>query len=142
MGAEGKSERTAGAYIGSIVALAIMLFVANRIPSWDWRFITDDYPAVLWALNLSILVQLAGNAILVFVHPRFLHYLAQTVFNIVSLLALVILTSVFPIDFSYLVGNAGNTALRIVLIIATVGTGIGVVVNLFKTIGSLVRRAE
>ncbi len=137
-----ESERTVGAYIGSIIALAIMLFLFNKLPDWNLRFITDDYAAVLWALNLSILVQLAGNAFLIFFHPRFVHYLAQTVFNVFSLFALIILTSVFPVDFSSIAGSVGNTIFRVILIVATVATGIGAVVNLFKTIGSLVRRPE
>jgi hypothetical protein len=135
-----ESSRTVGAYIGSIVALGIVLFLVNKLPDWNLRFITDDYPAVLWAMNLSLLVQLAGNAILIFLHPRFLHYLMQTVFNVVSLLSLIVLTAVYPLDFSYFAGNFVNTIVRIALIIATVATGIGAIVNLFKTIGSIVNR--
>lgn len=133
--------RSVGAYIAGVVANAIVLYLVNKVPDWNLPFIVDGYTGVLWALNLSILVQLAGNAMLIFFHPRFVHYLAQVVFNLVSLLAIVVLVSVFPFDFSFIAGFI-NTITRIALIVAAVATGIAAAVNLFKAIGSLVPRRE
>jgi len=135
------SKRTAGSYIAAVVANAVILFLVNKAQDWNLRFLTDSYPAVLWALNVSLLVQIAGNALLLFFHPRFLHYLGQTIFNVVTLLATIILASVFPFDFSFLAGVL-NTIARIALIIAAVATAISVVVNLMKAVGSLISRAE
>jgi hypothetical protein len=125
-------------YIAGVVANAVILFLVNKAPDWNLRFLTDGYIAVLWVLNFSILVQLAGNAVLIFVHPRFLHYLAQTIFNVVSVLAIIILVAVFPFDFSF-INPVINTLTRIALIIGGVGSGISAIVNLFRTVGSLVR---
>lgn len=136
-----EKDRSVGTYIAGVVANAIVLFLVNKVPDWNLPFITDGYPAVLWAMNLSILVQIGGNALLIFVHPRFLHYLAQTVFNVVSLLAIIVLVAVFPLDFSFLAGVI-NTIARIALIIGAVATGISAIVNLFRTVGSLVRHPE
>ena len=136
-----EKDRSVGTYIAGVVANAIVLFLVNKVPDWSLPFITDGYPAVLWAMNLSILVQIGGNALLIFVHPRFLHYLAQTVFNVVSLLAIIVLVAVFPLDFSFLAGVI-NTIVRIALIIGAVVTGISAIVNLFRTVGSLVRHHE
>lgn len=129
------SERSIGAYVGAIVANGILLFVVNKVPSWNLGFITGEYPAVLWAMNLSLLVQIGGSFALIFFHPRLLHHLANVVFNGFSLLALVIVLTVFPISFA---AQWGNTVARVVLIVAIVGTSIGAVTHVFKAIGGLV----
>ena len=136
-----EKDRSVGAYIAGVVANAIVFFLVNKVPDWNLPFITDGYPAVLWAMNLSILVQIGGNALLIFIHPRFLHYLGQTVFNVFSLLAIIVLVAVYPFDFSFL-GGVINAIVRIALIVGAVATGIGGIVNLFRTVGSLVRRHD
>ena len=50
-------------------------------------------------------------------------------FSLFSILALSVTLSVFPFDFSELVGEWLNTLLRIVLIVGIVGSGIGAVVG-------------
>lgn len=134
-----EKERSVGAYIAGVVANAIVLFLVNEAPDWNLPFLTDGYTAVLWALNLSILVQIAGNFLLIFLHPRFLHYLAQTVFSVVSLLAIIILAAVFPFDFTFLSGGI-NPIVRIAFIIGACATAISAIVNLLRAIGSLLRR--
>lgn len=101
------SERTVGAYIGAIIASGIVMFILNKLPDWNFRYVTDEYPAALWAMNLS-------------------------------LLALVILLTVFPFDFSHFIGEWGITVARIVLIAVIVGTSIGAITHVFKAIGSLI----
>ena len=140
---EGRTDkdRSVGSYIAGVVANAIVLFLVNKVPDWNLPFITSGYPAILWAMNLSILVQIGGNAFLIFVHPRFLHYLAQTVFNLFSLLAIIILVAVFPFDFAFLSGMI-NPIVRIALIVGAAATGITGVVSLFRAVGSLLPRHE
>ncbi|MEE8441711.1 MAG: hypothetical protein V3S41_08325 [Spirochaetia bacterium] len=155
-------DRSPGAYIAGAVANAIVLFLVNRVPDWNLPFVTDGYTAVLWAIHLCILVQIGGNALLIFIHPHFLHYLTQTVFNVVSLLALIVLAVAFPFDFSFLTGVINtitrivmaaafpfdfsfltgviNTITRIALIVGAVGTGIAMIVNLSRTNVSRLRR--
>ena len=82
-------DRSVGSYIASVIGNAIVLFLVNKVPEWDLRFITDGYTAVLWAMNLSLIVQIAGNALLVFFHPLFIpfpmtdsfHFLHQGVYR-------------------------------------------------------------
>lgn len=131
-------ERKPSAYIGSIIGALIALWIVNSIPGWSWRFITSDFPAILWAANLSLGVQIAANALLVFLHPRFLHYFGQAVMNAAALLSLVITVTVFPFNFDA-VFVPGDTIVRIVLIVACVGTGIALIVNALKTFGSFFR---
>lgn len=131
------SQRRPAAYAAAIVANIVMVWVVNAIPGWNWPFITADFPAVLWAANLSLGMQIAGNALLLFLHPRFVHHLVQAVLNAVSLLALIIVVTVYPFDFNSVLADAGDTVARVILYVAIGGTVIGILVNAFQAIGSL-----
>ncbi|MFW6260671.1 MAG: hypothetical protein ACOC6J_03725 [Spirochaetota bacterium] len=75
---------------------------------------------------------------LVFYHPRFLHHLVQVVLNAVSLLALIIVVTVYPFDFTTVLGDGANTVARVLLYVALGGTGIAILVNGLQALGSLV----
>jgi hypothetical protein len=136
-----RKERTAGAYIGAVIANVIVFIVVNKLDDWNVRFITDAFPGVLWALNFSLISQIAANAVLVFFHPRFLHYAAKVALGVISLLALIILVTVFPFDFSY-ISNWIGTMVRIALYIGLAGTAIAIVVDSFRLVGSFLRREQ
>ena len=129
-------------YIFAVIFNIAFLVVVNKVPDWNIVFITDSYPDVLWALNTSIAVSLAGNLILIFFHPRFLHHLLTAVFSVFGILATSVLLSVFPFEFAELVGEWLNILVRIVLIVGIVGSAIGVVVNIVKAIGAVFRIRE
>ena len=129
-------------YIFSVIFNIAFLVVVNKVPDWNIAFITDSFPDVLWALNTSLAVSLAGNLILIVFHPRFLHYLFNAVFAVFGILAISVLLSVFPFDFSHLVDEWLNILVRIALIVGIVGSAIGVVVNIVKAIGALFRIRE
>ena len=129
-------------YIFSAIFDIAFLVVVNKVPDWNIRFITDSFPDVLWAVNTSLGVSLAGNLILIFFHPRFLHYLLNAVFAVFGILAASVILSVFPFDFSQVVGEWLNILARIALIIGIVGSAIAVVVNIVKAVGAVFRRRE
>jgi hypothetical protein len=129
-------------YIFSVIFNTAFLVVVNKIPDWNIRFITDSFPEVLWAVNTSLAVSLAGNLILIFFHPRFLHHLFNAVFSIFGILATSVLVSVFPFDFSQVVGEWLNILVRIVLIIGIVGSAVAVVVNIVKAVAAIFRVRE
>jgi hypothetical protein len=137
--ASGRPRRKISDYVAAAVFDLIFLVVLNRVPDWNIVFITDTFPDILWAVNTSLAVSLAGNLLLIFVHPSFLHHLLNAVFSLFSILALSVTLSVFPFDFSELVGEWLNTLLRIVLIVGIVGSGIGAVVHLIKTVAAIFR---
>ena len=126
-------------YIASAVFSAVFLWVMNQLPAWKPFFLLDSYSEVLWAINMSLTVQIVLNLVLIFFHPLFFHYLIQTVFNLVSIVALVWLIRVFPVDFSARPGDWLNLVFRIVLIVSLVGTAIGGITNLVHFFRSLFR---
>ena len=129
-------------YIFSVIFNIAFLVVVNKVPDWNLRFITNSFPDILWAVNTSLAVSLAGNLILIFFHPRFLHYWLNAVFAVFGILALSVILSVFPFDFSQVVAEWLNILARIVLIVGIVGSVVSIVVNVVKAIGALFRVRE
>ncbi|UCF96848.1 MAG: hypothetical protein JSV89_16965 [Spirochaetaceae bacterium] len=129
-------------YIAGVVFNIIFLVVVNKVPDWNIVFITESFPDILWALNTSLAVSIAGNLVLIFFHPRFLHHLLNAVFSVFGILAISVTLSVFPFDFSDLVGDWLTILVRIVLIIGIVGSAIGIVVNIVKAVGAIFRTGE
>jgi hypothetical protein len=129
-------------YIFSVIFDIAFLVVVNKVPDWNITFITDAFPEILWAVNTSLAVSLAGNLILIVFHPRFLHHLFNAVFAVFGILAVSVILSVFPFDFSRVVGEWLNILVRIALIVGIVGSAISVVVNIVKAIGTVFRVRE
>lgn len=124
-------------YIFAVIFNIAFLVVVNKVPDWNIVFITDSFPDILWALNTYLAVSIAGNLVLIFFHPRFLHHLLNAVFAIFGILATSVMLSIFPFDFSNLVGEWLNILIRIALIVGIVGSAIGVVVNIVKAVGAV-----
>lgn len=129
-------------YVFAVIFNVAFLVVVNKVPDWNIVFITADFPDVLWAVNTSVAVSIAGNLVLIFFHPRFLHHLFNAVFSIFGILATSVMLSVFPFEFADLVGEWLNILIRIVLIVGIVGSAIGAVVNLVKASGAIFRIRE
>jgi len=129
-------------YIFAVIFNIAFLVVVNKVPDWNILFITDSFTDILWAVNTSLAVSLAGNLILIFFHPRFLHHLLNAVFAVFGILAASVMLSVFPFDFSQVTGEWLNIVVRIALIVGIVGSAISVVVNIVKAIGAVFRVRE
>lgn len=129
-------------YIAGGIFDGIFLYVLHQLPRWNVPFLTPAYPQILPAVTVSLAVQMVLYAVLIVVHPLWLHYLAQVTFAAVSAVALVVTLRVFPFDFSRLVDPWLNTLVRILLIIGFVGTLISGVVNLFHFLRALGRRPD
>jgi hypothetical protein len=129
-------------YIFAVIFNIAFLVVVNKVPDWNIQVFTDTFPDILWAVNTSIGVSIAGNLILIFFHSRFLHHLLNAVFSAFGILAVSVILSVFPFDFSELVGEWLNILIRIALIVGIVGSAISVVVNIVKAVGAVFRIRE
>ena len=129
-------------YIFAVIFNIAFLVVVNKVPDWNIQVFTDKFTDILWAVNTSIGVSIAGNLILIFFHPRFLHHLLNAVFSAFGILAISVILSVFPFDFSELVGEWLNILIRIALIVGIVGSAISVVVNIIKAVGAVFRIRE
>jgi len=136
-------SRTPFGYLVSAAINGVLLWAVNRLPVWNPFFLLQEkYGEVLWALNMMFIVQIALNVVLVFFHPLFFHYLANTIASLVSIVAFSMLLQVFPVDFSARVGQWANTLFRVVVIIALVGSAIGGAVSFVRFLRTLFRRPE
>lgn len=119
-------------YIGAVVFNTIFLYVLNRLPDWHVPLITARWREVLWAVNLSLVVQIVGNFALIFYHPRLMHHQMHIAFSIVSAIAVYTVFRVFPFDFSIIPVAWFDRFFRVVLLIALGGTILGGVVHTLK----------
>lgn len=93
-----------GEYITTIVFNLIWLFIVNKVPDWHLQFINDHYPAVLWALNMNIFIQIGGNILMLIFDIRFIRYLSRIILETANFLLLIILYYIYPLDFSSMAG--------------------------------------
>ena len=126
-------NRTAN-YVASAIANFVVLIVLHLIPNWGIVFITDSYTHILWAVNLSLGIQIAGNIILLLYHPLHLHHLFNAVFSFAAVFSTAVILTVFPFDFSMVPGSWLTTLVRAVLIGATAASGISVIVNVVQAL--------
>jgi hypothetical protein len=89
---------------------------------------------------MTLIVHIVGNVILIFTHPLFTHHLANAVFSVFSLIAAWVIFSVFPFDFSEIVGAWLNTLIRVFLIIGIVSAVISIVVHVVKAVVAIFKK--
>jgi hypothetical protein len=118
-----------GGYVGAIVVGAALLFVLNGWPGWQaMPFLTSDTSQVLWLVNLSIAAGLAANVVYLAYDPPWVRTSGDLVTAVIGLVAAIGVWRVFPFDFGSATG--WSTALRVLLVVAIVGSAIGIAVHL------------
>ncbi len=130
-------EKRTGELVAGIIGNILAIVIINTALLWrQWTHgvVLESWVDILWAANLSLLVQIAGNLILVFYRPPRAYWLFQALFAAVGLVSLIVFYIVFPLDFSQLVGIWLNTLLKIIMIIGMIGTLIGFVVHLVRLV--------
>jgi hypothetical protein len=128
-------------YIAGAVFNGVFIFLVNKIPDWNLAFISDGYSQVLWALNLSLIAQTAGNLVLIFYHPLLVHHIGNLLFSVLGFIAIVVLYTVFPFNLADS-QNWLRILLRVVMIVGMVGTAIAFVVHIVGCIRAVVMRDE
>jgi hypothetical protein len=127
--------RRTGDYAGAVIGAAIALVLINSYPLWQpltAGVVTGAWPGILWAADLSLVIQICGSLILLFWRPRWLRNLFEIIFAAAGLLSVAVFYVVFPLDFSRVVGEWLNTVARLILILGMAGTAVGVIVNLVR----------
>ena len=123
---------TASRRFGYLVALAInaaLLYGANCWPGWDAvPFLTQDTPKVLGIVNASLIAGMVANAVYIGWDPPRLKAFGDIVTTAIALVATVRIWQVFPFDFGAS-GFPWETTARVLLVIAIVGSGLGILVS-------------
>jgi hypothetical protein len=120
-----------------IVAGIVGLVLVNVWPGWESvSFLTSDTTEVLGLVNASLFAGVVANfAYLVHDEP-WLVALGGVVTTGIGLAALIRIVQVFPVDFSGWDFD-GTALVRILLILAIVGSAIGIVIQLAAVARSL-----
>ncbi len=94
-----KERNLKSEYIAAIIVGLIFLYIINNLLNWKIYFITDGLNQVLWIINLSIIVTILGNALLLAYKPHWLRHLIKIIINIFSLISTYLVYVVFPFNF-------------------------------------------
>jgi hypothetical protein len=122
-----------GEYIGGIIFSLIFLWIVNQVPNWDIPFIRSNYEVVLWALNLSLIVKIAGNGLMLLLGTRGIRYLSRMFMEAAGFISQLMLYYIYPFDFSHVQGLWWfDRVLPILLIIGMVVSAVKAVSNLWK----------
>lgn len=121
---------------------AVLLYLVNVAPGWEWlTFLTDNFAEVLGILNASLVVAIVVNLLWVLADPRWFRSLGQVVQSGVGLAVVLTTLDVFPFDFSGWAFDA-TWLTRFVLVVAAIGTGIGLLVEVVKLLRLVVTSAS
>ncbi|MGZ4544587.1 MAG: hypothetical protein ACXVX8_05670 [Blastococcus sp.] len=134
------TQSVAGRRAGyAIVALinAIVLWLVNVAPGWDvLPFLTADFSRVLGLVNASTVAGLVVNLVYLVRDPRWLVALGSVITTAIGLAAIVAMLRVFPFAFDP-GGFDWAAVVRVLLVVALVGSCIGLVVNLVTLVRAL-----
>jgi hypothetical protein len=131
------TSRRAG-YVVAGVINAVMLWLIHVWPGWDVvPFLTADFKAVLWLVDLTLAVTIALNLLYLVRDPKWLTAAGAVVTTAVGLAASVRILQVFPFDF----GGSGfwPVVFRVLLWVAIVGSVIAIITNTVTAIRALSR---
>ncbi len=121
--------RRAGYLIAALCGL-VLLYLANVWPGWQIvPFLTGDTARVLGLFNVSLVIGATVNVVYAVTDPHRWKPAGEVLTAAVGLAVLVRLCQVFPFD----VGDFA-VPLRLLLVLAAVGTGIGLLIQLVSLV--------
>jgi hypothetical protein len=124
-------------FIAAIVSGVLGLVIVNTVPLWlhlTHGVILESWRNILWAANLSMIAQLAGNIFLAIYRPARLYSLIQAILAMAGLVSVIVFYVVFPLDFSQLAGNWLNILTKAVLILAMFGSSLAIIIYLVRAV--------
>lgn len=130
-----------GRSIGYAIALLVnlaLLWVVHQYPVWiPWLggVVTERFADVVWAIDLSIWVQIIGNGILIAIHPRILRRILDLVSTAFGALSMYVTWSVYPFEFDRLVAGLDGIVV-VLMILILVALGLALVANVVRVIAT------
>lgn len=109
-----------GEFIWEIFGNILALFIVNNVQSWFPEFFTDSFTAVLWVMNVSIAIQIIGNALLFLYSPKYFFYVVRTIFNAISIVSMVVFIALFPINVPVGLVPLVQLGLSIIVVIVSI----------------------
>ena len=120
---EQKSE-----YFVAIIFNLIFFYIVNNLLNWQVYFITNSFNEVLWIINLSIIITIIGNILLLLYSPERFRHLMKIILNIVAFIAVYFVYIVFPFNFY---NSFYDWGFSILMILAMIGIIIAIIVEIY-----------
>lgn len=135
-----------GRMLGYSIAIGlnvVLLIIVQNILEWGWLpFLTEDFVDLVPWISFSLAASIAANTVYLFNDNRIVKSAGQIGINLISIFVTYQVLTVFPFDFSAYSFDWG-LLVRIVLIVAMVGAGVGVLAEIYKLAsGEPARRKE
>ncbi|MGZ7067530.1 MAG: hypothetical protein ACXVHT_04450 [Methanobacterium sp.] len=128
---ENKKKNWKAEYITAIIFGLIFLYIVNNLLNWNIYFITGALNQVLWIINLSIIVTIIGNILLLAYSPQWFRHVIKIIINIISLISIYFVYIVFPFNFY---NSFINWGVSIFLILIMIGIVIAIIVEVYQFI--------
>jgi ABC-type polysaccharide/polyol phosphate export permease len=127
--------RQAGRRLGyglAVIINLVMLIVVQNILDWGWLdFLTVEFAEVVPWISISLAASILVNLVYQVNDGPLIKSSGQLSSNLISIFVTFYVFQVFPFDFSSYDFNWG-IVVRILLILAMVGAGIGMLVEAYK----------
>jgi hypothetical protein len=124
-----------GEYIGAIIFNLFFLWIVNNIPEWRLGFIKDNFMVVQWILYVNILIQIAGNVLMLLSGLQVIRYFALVITESAGFVTQMALFYIYPFDFSHFHGLFWlDWFLPVALIIGMVVSALKIISNIWKLI--------
>jgi len=124
-----------GEYIASIIFNLLFLWIINNITDWNPGFLRENFSVVLWILNVNIIIQIGGNALMFLIELSIIRYLSNIIMEAASFLTQIVLFYIYPFDFTNFHGLFWlDWFIPIALVIGMVISALKVFSNLWKLI--------
>jgi hypothetical protein len=130
-------EKWTAEFVFSVIAGIIGLIIVNSVMYWrqfTYGVILDSWTDILWAANLSMSVQIAGNSLLAIYRPARIYSFIKMIEAAAGLISISVFFSVFPLDFSLVVGGWMNLLIKGVLVLGIVGSFLAIAINGIRAI--------
>ncbi|MDP3065448.1 MAG: hypothetical protein Q8N08_01820 [Methanobacteriaceae archaeon] len=125
---ETKKSGQKSEYVAAIIFNLIWWYIVNNLLNWQVYFVTNAFNEVLWIINLSIIVSIIGNGLLLFYSPERLRHGVKIFINIISFIAVYIVWTVFPFNFN---NSFYDWGFGVLLILAMIGIIIAIIVEIY-----------
>ncbi len=127
----GRGARRIG-YVIAAAANGVALWLAHRLPDWEWpRFLTRDFEELLPILTVSFVAGILANLVYAWRDDWPVKPLGEMLTTAIGFAVAVRTFRVFPFDFAQYDTDWSWLA-RLVVVIAILGTAVGVVVQMVK----------
>lgn len=126
-----RAARRAG-YVVAVAVNVVLLWLVDVSPGWSaLHFLTGAFTEVLPLLNLSLAATVAANLVYLVRDSRRVRAIGQATLSAIGLALAARLLVVFPFDFSAYAGD-WELVTRVVLVLALVGSAVGVITGLAR----------